>query len=115
MNNIFNLDSDLDEVSMISTSSKSVKSDISWIDKDQPNSFKDFGSPINNNFENFNFPFEEKKIDDHIFKKSFKNNFKIKDNLSEFPMDEDFGAFSDKEKGNNDSESSLSILQKKLK
>ena len=115
MNNIFNLDSDLDEVSMISTSSKSVKSDISWIDKDQPNSFKDFGSPINNNFENFNFPFEEKKIDDHIFKKSFKNNFKIKDNLSEFPMDEDFGAFSDKEKGNNDSESSLSILQKKTK
>lgn len=46
MNNIFNLDSDLDEVSMISTSSKSVKSDISWIDKDQPNSFKDFGSII---------------------------------------------------------------------
>ena len=46
---------------MISTSSKSIKSDISRIDKDQPNSFKDFASPINKDFENINFPFEEKK------------------------------------------------------
>ena len=42
-------------------------------------------------------------------KKTFKNN------LSEFSMDEDFGTFFVKEKGNNDSESSLSILQKKTK
>ena len=50
----------------------------------------------------------------HEFKKSFKNNFKIKDNLSEFDMDSlDKGL--EIEKQDVDSESSISMLSQKTK
>ena len=110
MNNIF--EEDLDNISIKSTTSKS---DIFGINMDKPNILKDFGSPINKDFEQLKCQFEEKKIYEHKFQKFFENNFKIKDNLSEFSMDEDESSISDQDKANNDSESSISILGKKTK
>ena len=112
MNNSFNSFSD--DLSIESTSSKTAKSAFSRINLEQQNSLKGFAYPFNKNFKNFNFLFEEKNIENK-FKKSFQNNFKIKDNLSEFSFVEDFGLFSDKEKANNDSDNLYSILGIKTK
>lgn len=106
------INSDIDEYSQISTSSKSEQISISNLE-DQINNLKEFGDSINKNFENYNFVIKDKMMN-HEFKKSFKNNFKIKDNLSEFDMDSlDKGL--EIEKQDVDSESSISMLSQKTK
>jgi len=106
------INSDNDEYSQESTSSKSETNSIYYLE-DRTNNFKKFGNPINKNFENLNYYNKEKELNDE-FKKSFNNNFKLKKNSSEVDMDStDLNVV--KEKEDVDSESSISMLSQKTK